>query len=84
MAIGGEAGCSKLAGDEQSTNSTKRLHHATIPDDSLSVCDGRTHLGWMVRRGERFEAIDPQRQSFGLFNTGEAAYHALLASMEAK
>ncbi|QOZ09537.1 hypothetical protein [Bradyrhizobium sp. CCBAU 51765] len=40
-----------------------------IPDNAKSMYHGRRHLGWIVRRGRSFEAVQPDRTSLGVFAT---------------
>jgi hypothetical protein len=66
-----EADRSALARVERSKNYSGDLSSAT------SIYNGRTLLGWIVSRGERFEAIIASRQSLGLYNTAVAARNAV-------
>lgn len=52
-----------------------------IPDTAHSIYGGRVHLGWVVERGERYEAIGADRVSLGLFNKSDAAYRALIREL---
>ena len=64
-------------GGVKTSNSTKSPSRATIPDTAHAICVGRQMLGWLISRGDRFEAITPDHKSLGYFNTGSGAAEAL-------
>jgi hypothetical protein len=47
---------------------------------AASIYEGRAHVGWVLPKGERFEAITAKRRSLGLFNSSNAAQIAAWAN----
>jgi hypothetical protein len=61
---------------------TRKTDPPAIPAEAQSIYDGRHHLGWTVRRGKSFEAINFDRVPIGLFDTVLQARNALWSGEE--
>ena len=55
-----------------------------MDDTALSTYDGRTHTGYVVRKGRRFEVFDAAENHLGSFEDMREATRAISHSHRAK